>query len=51
MHKQVPIIAALFLVFFLIGCDTFVISPLIPGITADLHIAAGSKACAPTGWR
>lgn len=42
MHKQVPIIAALFLVFFLIGCDTFIISPLIPSITADLHIAAGS---------
>lgn len=42
MKKKVPIIALLFLVFFLVGCDTFIISPLIPGITARFHMAAGS---------
>lgn len=42
MKKQLHIISLLFLVFFLIGCDTFIISPLIPSITSNLHIAAGN---------
>ncbi|AVQ95620.1 MFS transporter [Ethanoligenens harbinense] len=42
MKKKLPIIALLFLVFFLVGCDTFIISPLIPGITARFHVAVGS---------
>lgn len=42
MKKQLHIILLLFLVFFLIGCDSFIISPLIPSITANLHIAAGN---------
>lgn len=37
------IIVLLFIVFFLIGCDTFIISPLIPSISESLHIQAGSS--------
>lgn len=42
MKKKMPVIALLFLVFFLVGCDTFIISPLIPGMTAQFHVAVGS---------
>ena len=42
MKKRLPIIVLLFFVFFLVGCDTFIISPLIPGITARFYVAVGS---------
>lgn len=42
MKKRIIIITLLFLVFFLIGCDTFIISPLIPLISSSLKIKAGS---------
>lgn len=38
MKKRIIIIMLLFLVFFLIGCDTFIISPLVPLISSDLNI-------------
>lgn len=42
MKKKLPLIGLLFLVFFLIGCDTFIVSPLIPQITRSLNIDSGS---------
>ncbi len=35
-------VSLLFFVFFLIGCDTFIVSPLIPLITSSLHITPDS---------
>ncbi len=42
MKKKLNLICLLFLAFFLIGCDTFIISPLIPLIVGSLHIDSGS---------
>lgn len=42
MKKRIIIITLLFSVFFLIGCDTFIISPFVPLISASLKIKAGS---------
>lgn len=42
MKKRITIIILLFSVFFLIGCDTFIISPLVPLISDSLKIKAGS---------
>lgn len=41
MSKKLVIIALLFFVFFLIGCDTYIVSPLIPNITSEFNIASG----------
>lgn len=41
-NKKLKIIILLFIVFFLIGCDTYVISPLIPEIAKDLNVKPGS---------
>lgn len=42
MKKQLYIISLFFLIFFLIGCDTFIVSPLIPSITATFHTNVGN---------
>lgn len=42
MKQKFRLVGLLFIVFFLIGCDTFIISPLIPQITDSLHISPGS---------
>ena len=42
MKKRIIIIILLFSVFFLIGCDTFIISPLVPLISHSLNIKVGS---------
>lgn len=42
MKNRFHIILLLFTCFFLIGCDTFIISPLIPSITSSLHVATGN---------
>lgn len=49
MKKRIIIITLLFLVFFLIGCDTFIISPLMPLISSSLKIKAGSGGYLVTG--
>jgi MFS transporter, DHA1 family, inner membrane transport protein len=42
MSRRTLIIIVLFFTFFLIGCDTLIISPLVPTITASLRIPAGN---------
>lgn len=42
MKKDWLCIATLFLAFFLIGSDTFIVSPLIPAMIRDLHISPGA---------
>lgn len=42
MKKRSIIITLLFSLFFLIGCDTFIVSPLIPLITSNFKIRIGS---------
>lgn len=42
MKKRIIIIILLFTVFFLIGCDTFIVSPLIPIIVYGLKVKIGS---------
>lgn len=41
MNKRF-VIALLFSVFFLIGCDTFIVSPLVPLITSTFKVTAGN---------
>lgn len=42
MKRKFKTIFLLFMIFFLIGSDTFIISPLIPSISKNLNIQAGS---------
>ncbi|WP_243112267.1 hypothetical protein [Ethanoligenens harbinense] len=44
MKKKLPIIALLFLVFFLVGCDTFIISPSSPALRPDSMLQSAAAA-------
>lgn len=50
MKKRIIIIVLLFSIFFLIGCDTFIISPLIPSISYSLKIATGNSGYLVTSY-
>lgn len=50
MKKKAIATILLFIVFFLIGCDTFIISPFIPLISKTLRIKAGTSGYLVTAY-
>lgn len=50
LNKKILVTVLLFAVFFLIGCDTFIISPFIPLISKTLNVAAGTSGYLVTAY-
>lgn len=48
--KQRSLVAGLFLIVFMIGADSFIISPLLPAIERSFHISVAQAALAVTSY-